>query len=870
MSQFRNPYHFVPVTDDGAPDAVALEDFAKPQEGRVAPHLTHDRFVKGTHSGRIAFRVTVETPLICANAQDVRSGWTKLLQPFELVEGEPALPGSSLRGMLSTLIEAASQSALRVLSDPPLSFRRPVGEGLSAIGMIVERQRRLFLYPLAEPHRDLSTEQQLPEGDSARYATMFKQPRPKVYIGSQGTISSESFLDRYQSYDHAAPGPFYAIRSATLKEKTKPGPRNRVFWLGEEFAAQYGASIRDQVLLWDELRPDQRESGEWIRGILRVLGRYPSRHAALRNKKHEFFLRYSEEDELRVKQARGIFPIQDLAIERFEQLADQRAKAANDDDSAEELLVPFSPHGMRRERPADSTRPESSWRLKAGDIVFFRPSKDGDAVVEVSLSSVWRGRVEDDRSEPPTAATARAFFPAEKRPLHPERQQLSLAEQLLGVVEVRPSNQQKADKPAFAWASRVRFGHGRLESAPDGGAYLEADEILSAAQRQAKRQLDLQDIPLRNLASPKTPSPSLYFKKRDGSGAYIKKTALKPSDHAPQGIKFYLRRNAGTYSPSREAFVHPERLAAQRDPIRRQHQSVQKFVRPASTFVCNVDFDNLTKIELALLVYALRPTKRFRHQLGHGRPLGLGQVRIEIVGLTEIDRRTRYAEDPLDAPRCHHNWSDSEAGIDDRLEKCRKEFESWASRKGLAAHLRALELLGAPPRDDVPVHYPQVSGIDPTAAAFEQEHYKWFVANDDLTGGRSSGQYLPPLVHPEGRVAHGIPVLERGRLDDPPSVTYVNPAESGVVPPQTLLGRELPARAADRQRDGRVPFVLFVDEEEVVGRNGYVEMTTYERAAFARSYPPGTEVMVRIESYRHGEFFVRVVRDGWEAEVDRG
>lgn len=66
--------------------------------------------------------------------------------------GLPSIPASSLKGLLSSLAEAASNSAFKVLEDRQYSYRvgmnmRPLG----ALGMIVLESGRYKLRPLALP-----------------------------------------------------------------------------------------------------------------------------------------------------------------------------------------------------------------------------------------------------------------------------------------------------------------------------------------------------------------------------------------------------------------------------------------------------------------------------------------------------------------------------------------------------------------------------------------------------------------------------------------------------------------------------------------------------------------------------------------------
>ena len=74
-------------------------------------------------------------------------------------------------------------------------------------------------------------------------------------------------------------------------------------------------------------------------------------------------------------------------------------------------------------------------------------------------------------------------------------------------------------------------------------------------------------------------------------------------------------------------------------------QNQKMLVRPLKkdqVFYFHVDFQNLSSEELALILYVLSPSERFRHKLGLGKPLGLGTVRIEPLGVFLLDRTERY------------------------------------------------------------------------------------------------------------------------------------------------------------------------------------------------------------------------------------
>lgn len=124
--QFHNPYHFVPVSQDLGPGSTALPPGRHPSD--LPEHVTHDRFLAGDpagkqtnhFSGRIVVRLTIEewsgvggkqTPGNPASPRQVQ-----LFRQGDVC----AIPGSSLRGLLSSIAEAASNSTLRVLNEEPV------------------------------------------------------------------------------------------------------------------------------------------------------------------------------------------------------------------------------------------------------------------------------------------------------------------------------------------------------------------------------------------------------------------------------------------------------------------------------------------------------------------------------------------------------------------------------------------------------------------------------------------------------------------------------------------------------------------------------------------------------------------------------
>ena len=96
----RNPYDFVPF--EGSP----RRDF-KPN-GQYA--LTEG------FTGEIACELTVLTPLFVGTGQRTEQGWQAIFHPA-VVQNEPYIPAKSLKGMVRSMVETASDSCMGALSE---------------------------------------------------------------------------------------------------------------------------------------------------------------------------------------------------------------------------------------------------------------------------------------------------------------------------------------------------------------------------------------------------------------------------------------------------------------------------------------------------------------------------------------------------------------------------------------------------------------------------------------------------------------------------------------------------------------------------------------------------------------------------------
>lgn len=114
--QFHNPYTFVPLSTTLGPHSKTDQPSA---------YATHAEYVVEGLSGRLLCRLTTLTPIVIGAAQDGVEGKPKTVMPFSDPDApsQPAIPSTSLRGLISSLAEAASNSSLRVLEEKEYEVR---------------------------------------------------------------------------------------------------------------------------------------------------------------------------------------------------------------------------------------------------------------------------------------------------------------------------------------------------------------------------------------------------------------------------------------------------------------------------------------------------------------------------------------------------------------------------------------------------------------------------------------------------------------------------------------------------------------------------------------------------------------------------
>jgi CRISPR-associated protein (TIGR03986 family) len=163
MTEFHHPYQFIRVdTRKTKTDDWKTLDGLERVENRF---IRHDYWHKEGLSGRITCTLKTLSPLVVGSEQkggNKEKGIPGEVLPYRDRDGNSAIPGNSLRGMVGNIAETISQSSLRVLiqaENGEYSVRKPaqaekVGiedSPLKKIGLLCKQaDGRFAIYPLAD------------------------------------------------------------------------------------------------------------------------------------------------------------------------------------------------------------------------------------------------------------------------------------------------------------------------------------------------------------------------------------------------------------------------------------------------------------------------------------------------------------------------------------------------------------------------------------------------------------------------------------------------------------------------------------------------------------------------------------------------
>lgn len=646
--KFHNPYHFLPFAKlRGAPSATT--DTAEPRsladEARAAGHA-HDRAQPKRLSGRLVVKLRTVTPLFigASRADGTAKNQPVKVAPYQPVKVEPflykevpAIPGTSLRGMLSGLLEPITGSAMR----------------------IIDAEHGLSMRARADKDEVL---------------------KPGLVVLAKNQAGEEQLVVRDED------GKLRAITQQALA---------RLYTMADERWRAVGSKLKLDT------ETDRMSNGGGALPLHILKAQRTGNGGAMKKGKV------------------GLLP----AI-------DWKNKDGTDRD---EFVWP---------RNLDPKTLGSRARLMPRQVIYYRLGPTNQ-VEELAWSPIyrrigWAATAQDPG--PLTIGRLVALDMPQRLPLgHRPNPSLHAAEWLLGVVEQNVPE----DRPARAFASRLSVG-------------------IALPARGVVPRLSAW-VTLKELSTPKPPSPALYLKRKNSATGPVDKPSLvaQPSHFAFQGTKTYLhawRENVATATASVkpldctgqvkgdaapwislkvESRTTPISAEDKAKAVSDRQASVQ-LIDPDQHFAFTIRFHNLTAEELNQLCAAIEPSPAFEHRLGMGRPIGLGSVKLGIQSLELTDFAHRYR---TGLAATTHDVSPRARAVAGMVSLAKADPDLW----------QALLMLGEPARVQAPVHYPQLavgavmSDKNKTVSngEIENKNFAWWVENDKLHA--TDRQVLPPL-----------------------------------------------------------------------------------------------------------------------------
>lgn len=264
--------------------------------------------------------------------------------------------------------------------------------------------------------------------------------------------------------------------------------------------------------------------------------------------------------------------------------------------------------------------------------------------------------------------------------------------------------------------------------------------VICTSDRTCVRTFNEQGRALAILGQPKPQQARFYLAQNKKGGAQpIGQSTTDAGYHSPErkglrGRKVYPHHHEFR---EREAF----RAGGTRDS---QNRSIKEWVEPDATFQFDLDFMNLSKVELGALLYLLTLPEGMHHRFGGGKPLGFGSIRLELdLENSEI----RDYEKMRELYTClFEGPAKPTEGYVGEIVSTFKDELNFAYESESPAFLRAFEKAAAGFDDTKQIHYPRFSqNPDPKG-----EQFKWFVRNSKTSDNFTPGHTLPDLIDDQG------------------------------------------------------------------------------------------------------------------------
>jgi len=646
--RFLNPYNFVRVINQSRPQNHVLGD---------CPPPPHDRYVGLT--GRITCQVEAVTPLFISDSHAVEGavGEHRTYRFFQ-VDGQPALPASSLRGMVRSVFEAVTNSCLVAFDKDALSYHLESSRSPWLVPARVERDGenwQLRLLTGTTPLQIESPDKKNPEGmQYAAWIASYWPLRPsktlqgigpkKRQLSGKQIADRQSFIERTRNRTQNPDGIQHGEECyALLQPFQHPHPKIS-FWNVVE--------IRRERSALPTPRNDQRIERGWLCITNQNI---ESKHS------ERFFFRASEN-----RTGPEVIELPPSVRQAYETLI------RDYQDRHREAVQKRIRKGQSPGQPVGNEAGFSRFvyqyderELKGGELVY----------------AMLEGTVETPRVKfivpvsVPRVGYEHSVGDLLPEFLHRCKEYDALCPACRVFGWVREGAEGLAEDIPTAYAGRVRFSHGILTHSAG-----ELPETTLAILSTPKPTT----TPFYLLNAQGQPDPTVTY---DTEGAQLR------------GRKFY--RHHGKANPKEY------KVKEKSD----QNRTVRGALRPGTTFTFTVDFENLAPLELGALLYALALEEGMFHRLGYAKPLGFGSVKVTVQQVQIIDWEARLRSPEPEAGWQPIEWAPHKQAF---LQRMREQYGQQFDE--VLADLRAL--LGTPP--ELPIHYPRpTEQFDPNHPQFE-------------------------------------------------------------------------------------------------------------------------------------------------------
>ncbi len=672
--RFLNPYNFVRFLEKPRPSGQVLGN---------CPPPPHDRYVGLT--GYITCQLTNITPLFISDSHAIngKAGEHRTFRFFRDPEGKIALPGTSLRGMLRSVFEAATNSCFGVFGGERLSEHINVQEALTLVPGRIEATENGWILHLLTGTTPLQVGNPPARGDKQYAAWMHRywpmQPSKTLVRQSPPPLNQKTrdFRERtrkgtevnLQNLRHGQA--CYAL----LRPREHPHP-NIKFWDVVEVS-------NNAEQLNRKCQRAERVAFGWIC--------LTNQNIEIKHSERFFF---RADDNNHGPQS---IPLTEEVLRVYEDLIkdyqDRHAKEVEKRQRLQQPLgKPVSPQDAGLSR---FIYEESERKVRGGELVY--------AMLEGSIE------------EPCVRFIVPVLIPrvAYKSSIA----DLISKDQYAHVRHCTNENGNNLLCPAcrvFGWVHQ----DAKKMNIDERVAYAGRVRISDATLTGTGVAKTMPELTLAILSTPKPTKAQFYL--LDHAGRPDINVDYNTHGARIRGRKFY-RHHGNQPSRHDNGFEYERAVDTDHDGKDDQNRTVRGVLEPDAVFTFTVNFENLAPEELGALLWSLELEEGMHHRLGYAKSLGFGSLRIKITELQLLQPEHRY--DSLSKS----GWQDVIAKKEIWKKQFKDQIVAMYTRNGVfedLPNIQDLKTLTSQP-DLVHIHYPRKQP-DPDP---EGKNFEWFRDN---------------------------------------------------------------------------------------------------------------------------------------------